>query len=242
MTLIPTGPILGLQFGQDQILSRTIINYCTVEQIKSWLWRLDLDLHGQDGDPDDEIKMARDTVKRLINGHCKTEFDYVRRLEWASGSGTSKLMTRYYPIVDLEYIRAYNIDYQMFFQYSGDEMIVKNRMGQIIFPPLYIISQPARAIGASLSGFSFFPGISNIQLVYTTGFLNDEIPGDFSEYAAQWTAGHLLRTAHLRITEGADSRVINGVQEKYGSFLSVGTQYIEEAKEKLMRYRRVEVW
>lgn len=240
--LIPSGPILGLKFGQDFIMSRTPVNYCSIDQIKGYLRYVDLDLHGSEDDPDDEFHEARNQMKSQVNGHTKSEFDYVRRLEWVDGKSQDKIYMRYYPIVDLEYIRVYNIDYQAFFQYGGDEMIVSNRIGAIGFPPLYIISQPYKALGATLSGFTFFPGKKNVQILYTTGFMNEEVPADFSDACARWAAGLMLRTAELRTSEGLKQRVISGVQETSGRWLEIGQMYIDEAREELSRYRRVEIW
>jgi len=202
---------------------------------------LDIDLHGIDGDVDGEIRNALLSVKRQVNGLVHTEYDYVRRLEWYSGEAQNTIVVRYYPVVELEYVRMYNIDYNRFFQYAGSEMIVNNRIGTVTFPPLYIVSNPYRAIGASLSGFSFFPGRSNVQLVYTTGFLNDSIPTDFSEAVAQLTAARLLETAYLRITDGTKSRIISGVQENYATFFEVAQVWKDEAKKALSRYRRISI-
>jgi hypothetical protein len=212
-----------------------------VDQVKTWIFRTDLDLHGIDMDIDAEIKRAMLSVKRQVNSMLKTEYDYVRRLEWYSGEAQNTLMARYYPIVELEYVRMYNIDYQRFFQYAGSEMIVNNRIGTITFPPLYIVSNPYRAMGASLSGFSFFPGRLNVQIVYTTGHINDEVPGAFSEPIAQLTAARLLETAHLRITDGTKSRIINGVQENYSTYWDVAQVWKAEAIKALARYRRISI-
>jgi hypothetical protein len=133
----------------------------------------------------------------------------------------------------------YNIDYNRFFQYAGSEMIVNNLIGEVTFPPLYIVSNPYRAMGASMTGFAFFPGKLNIQIIYTSGFLDNEIPIDFSQSVAKWAAGQLLRSAGLRISDGLKSKVIAGVQESYGVYLEVGEKYISEAKQALLRYRRI---
>jgi hypothetical protein len=242
MTLIPTAPVLGLRFGIDSILERTEIEYCTLDQIKTYLWNLDLDLKGIDGDPEDEIKRTLSSVKAQVNGWCKNDFNYVRRSEWHDGKAQDTMILRYSPIVDLEYIRAYNIDYQTFFQYSGDEMIVRNRVGMVQYPPLYIMSNPYRAIGASLSGFTFFPGKANIQFLYTSGFMDSEVPPEFSDAVAKWTAGQMLRHAELKMTQGMQQKIVNGVTERYGTYSSMGTTYIEEAKKALLQFRRITIW
>jgi hypothetical protein len=223
------------------VLETSPIDYCSLEQIKQWVHRVDIDLHGIDDDIDAEIKSARVSVKRQCDGLLKTTFDYTRRLEWADGEGQSTIMTRFYPLIELEYVRMYNIDYQRFFQYSGQEMIVQNRIGTITFPPLYITSNPYRAMGATLSGFSFFPGKRNIQVVYTTGFMDDTTPADFSEANAKWTAAQLLEVAHLRLTDGTSKRIIAGVSETYNTYFEVAQLWKEEAQKSLLRYRRISI-
>jgi hypothetical protein len=242
MTLIPIGATLGLRFGNDAVVSRTEIEYCTLDQIKTYLWNLDLDLKGIDGDPEDEIKRTLSSVKGQVNGWCKNDFNYVQRSEWHDGRAQDTIVLRYAPVVDLEYVRAYNIDYQQFYQYTGDEMIVRNRTGMIQFPPLYIMSNPYRAIGASLSGFTFFPGKANIQFLYTSGFMDSEVPPEFSDAVAKWTAGQILRHAELKLFEGMRQRIVNGTQETGGGYSKMGDQYIEEAKKSLLQFRRITIW
>lgn len=239
MTLVPTGPILGLDFGQDKVLERTPVDYCTLDQIKQYTYRIDLDLHGRNGDPDDEIKWARDRAESQVDGHCKTEFNYVKRMEWISGGGQPMVSMRFYPIVAVDSVRMYNVDYQTFFNYSGRELIIHNLHGLIEFPPLYITASPYRSAKGILHSWKFFPGRKNVQIIYTTGFLNGEVPSDFSDACAKWAAGLLYRDAEMRMSEGMSSRNISGVQENYGRFLQYGQALIEEAKQTMLRYKRV---
>jgi hypothetical protein len=242
MTLVQINLFIPQKHGQDQILSRSKIDYCTIDQVKQYLYYLDLNLHGISGDPDDEIRQTMSSVKSQVSGWCKTEYDYIRRLEWVDGKARDLIMLRFYPVVEVEYIRAYNIDYQQYFQYPGDEMIVNTRIGSVQFPPLYIISNPYKAIGATLSGFTFFPGKKNIGVVYTSGFMDNEIPIDFSDACAKWTAAQLLQIAELRLGEGMRQRVVSGVQETFGSYGQMAQVWKEEAKQALLRYRRVEIF
>lgn len=236
-----TGPLLALELGSNTILDRKEIDYCTVEQIKGWLLGMDLDLHGTIDDPEADFKIIRTSVKRQINNHCKQEFDLIRRSEFASGDSGISMFTRYYPIAEFEFVRMYSLNYQFWQQFSGSEMIVIAHAGEIRFPTMFITSNPGKAIGASLYGLQFFPGIKNIQMVYTSGFRDDAVPSDFSEATAQWCAGMLLRSAHLRMSDGMKSRIVSGVQENYGGYWDIGTQYIEDAKTILARYRRVTI-
>ena len=189
----------------------------------------------------DIVKEKLRDADDFINSECQQDFYYHQgQREWHNGTATNKLVTRWFPILNIHYLVMYNQLLQAMRTFLDSEMILGQggAFGEIFLPPIYpayLTDHPVK----SLFGNVFIPGDQNIEILYDWGYR--KTPEDVKLASKKIMIMYLLQDYIVFITRGANSRSIDGYSESWGKttpFDNVIEQYRKEVTNMLARRKR----